>query len=131
MAALRLLLPAATVIPAPWNVLGLIPLALGVIINISADNAFRQAGTTVKPFEESNALLTSGVFRLSRNPMYLGFALILVGVAIMLQAITPCLVVPIFVILLDVVFIRVEEKMIAARFGRDWLEYKEQVRRWI
>lgn len=50
-----------------------------------------QAGTTVKPFQESTALITDGVFRLSRNPMYLGFVLVLTGIATLLGSLTPWL----------------------------------------
>ncbi|MBN1180513.1 MAG: hypothetical protein JXD18_14990, partial [Anaerolineae bacterium] len=56
MVALHFLLPVVTVIPPLWNLLGIVPLALGVMINLVADRAFHQACTTVKPFEESCAL---------------------------------------------------------------------------
>lgn len=131
MVALHFLFPVATLIPLPWNLLGLIPLALGLALNFSADKAFQRAKTIVKPFEESTVLITDGVFRLSRNPMYLGFAFVLVGVALILGSLMPWLIIPLFVSLMDVVFIRVEERMLAARFGQVWLEYKTRVRRWL
>jgi len=125
------LLPVTTIIPLPWNVIGIVPLALGIAINIVADNALHKASTTVKPFEESSALVTSGAYRISRHPMYLGFVLILVGVAILLGSLSPCVVILIFVILMDQVFIKVEERMLGAKFGEAWLAYKRQTRRWI
>lgn len=131
MVALHFLFPVATLIPLPWSLLGLIPLALGLALNFSADKAFQRTKTTVKPFEESTVLITDGVFRLSRNPMYLGFAFVLVGVALILGSLMPWLIIPLFVSLMDVVFIRVEERMLAARFGQVWLEYKTRVRRWL
>lgn len=131
MAALHLLLPVMTVIPLPWNVLGVIPLALGIVINIIADNALHKADTTVKPFEESTALVTSGAYRISRHPMYLGFVLVLIGVAILLGSLSPCVVILIFAILMDQVFIKVEERMLEARFGGEWRAYKHKTRRWI
>ncbi len=73
---IHFVLPVATVVPPVWNLLGIIPLLLGVVINLLADRDFHRAETTVKPFQSSTALLTTGVFRLSRNPMYLGFVLI-------------------------------------------------------
>ena len=85
MAALYFLFPAMRIIPPLWNLFGLVPLALGVIINLAADKAFHQANTTVKPFEESSALIMHGVFRVSRNPMYLGFVLMLIGIAVLLD----------------------------------------------
>ncbi len=131
MAALHFLFPGAMIVPLPWNLLGLVPLAGGIAINLMADSAFHKAGTTVKPFQESTALITDGVFRLSRNPMYLGFVLVLIGIAALLGSLTPWIIVPLLAVLMDRVFITVEERMLQARFGQAWLEYKAQVRRWI
>jgi protein-S-isoprenylcysteine O-methyltransferase Ste14 len=131
MVALNFLFPVRRIIPFPWDLLGLIPLALGAVLNLSADNAFRRAKTTVKPFEESAALVTDGVYRISRHPMYLGFVLILLGVAILLGSLTPFLIVPIFAIVIDRRFIVVEERMLAEKFGQAWLDYKARVRRWV
>ena len=81
MAALALFLPVADVLSWPWRALGVVAIAAGVWLNLAADRAFKARGTTVKPFERSSVLLTDGVFRITRNPMYLGMILILVGVA--------------------------------------------------
>jgi protein-S-isoprenylcysteine O-methyltransferase Ste14 len=129
--ALHLLLPVVTVVPLPWNVIGIIPLALGIAINIVADNALHKADTTVKPFEESSALVTSGAYRISRHPMYLGFALVLIGVAILMGSLTPYIIIPAFVVLMDRVFIQVEERVLEARFGGMWQAYKQKTWRWI
>ena len=69
MVALHVLLPIAKIVGFPWNVLGLIPLILGLSLAIVADRMFHQRGTTVKPFEQSTALVSDGVFRFSRHPM--------------------------------------------------------------
>ena len=131
MLALHFLLPVYKIVPMPWNVLGVIPLACGIALNLVADRAFHQAQTTVKPFEQSAALITSGVFRITRNPMYLGYILILVGVALIVRSLTPYAVIPVFAILMDRVFIRVEEQMLEENFGQSWLEYAKKVRRWL
>jgi protein-S-isoprenylcysteine O-methyltransferase Ste14 len=131
MVALHLVAPAARLISSPWNILGIIPLAVGIVINVVADRAFRRAGTTVKPFQESSALIMTGVFRLSRNPMYLGFVLVVLGIAVITGSLTPLVVVPAFALLLDRNFIAAEERMLEERFGSVWLEYKKSVRRWI
>jgi protein-S-isoprenylcysteine O-methyltransferase Ste14 len=131
MIALHFLLPLVMIVPWPWSLAGIIPLALGAVINILADQSFKKANTTVKPFKESSALITDGVFRISRNPMYLGFALILIGIAVLLGSLTPFVVIPIFVILMDQIFIRVEEQMLEEKFVLTWLDYKRRVRRWI
>ena len=131
MLALHFLLPVYKIVPIPWNILGVIPLACGIALNLVADRAFHQAQTTVKPFEESTALITTGVFRITRNPMYLGYVLILVGVALLVRSLTPYAVIPIFAILMDRVFIGVEEQMLEKQFGQAWLEYAQKVRRWV
>jgi protein-S-isoprenylcysteine O-methyltransferase Ste14 len=130
MLALHFLFPVAWIVPPLWNLFGLIFLVAGVIINLIADKAFHQAGTTVKPFEESSMLVTDGVFQISRNPMYLGFVLILAGIAILLRSLSPYLIVFAFVFLIDQTYIRVEEGMLAEKFGSSWEQYKSKTRRW-
>jgi protein-S-isoprenylcysteine O-methyltransferase Ste14 len=128
---LHFFLPVSELIDSPWNLLGAVPLVLGVVLNLVADRAFKEHNTTVKPFEESNTLITDGVFQISRHPMYLGFVLVLVGIAILLGSLSPYSVVIVFAILMEVLFISVEEKMLEERFGSAWHQYKAKVRRWI
>lgn len=131
MLALHFLFPVVQVIPLPWSLLGLVPLVAGLALNLIADNAFHKNNTTVKPFQESTVLIVDGVYRLSRHPMYLGFVLILTGVAIILGSLTCWVVVPIFVAAMEIKFIRIEENMLEEKFGSDWQVYKKKVRRWI
>jgi len=131
MAALHFLLPLKRIILFPFNLLGAIPLALGIAFNLIADRAFKKNKTTVKPFEKSTVLITGGVFGISRHPMYLGFVLILTGVAILMGSLTPYLVIVAFVILMHAIFVRAEEEMLEETFGDAWLKYKKRVRRWI
>lgn len=63
--------------------------------------------------------------------MYLGFLLILIGIALSLRLLTPYMVIIVFVILMNNVFIKVEEKMLEEQFGNTWLAYKKKTRRWI
>jgi protein-S-isoprenylcysteine O-methyltransferase Ste14 len=128
---LHFIIPIQYILHSPLNLTGLLPLLFGVWINVSADRAFKKANTTVKPYEESSALVQDGVFRLSRNPMYLGFVTILVGISILLRSISPYLVVVTFAILMELVFIRSEEKMLQETFGDQWEEYRLRVRKWI
>jgi len=131
MAGLHLALPWRQIVTFPWRLAGLAPLVLGLILNGAADRLLKQHDTTVKPFEKPGALVWTGVYGLTRNPMYLGFVLILLGVALLMGSVSPFLLVPLFVVLIDVVFIRVEERMMEAAFGKDWLAYQAKVRRWI
>jgi protein-S-isoprenylcysteine O-methyltransferase Ste14 len=131
MIGLHFVLPLLEVIHYPWSLSGLLPLLFGIVLNLIADQAFKRAGTTVKPFEESSALITGGVFHLSRHPMYLGMVLILLGVAMLMGTLTPFFVIPVFTLLIQNRFIAVEERMLEARFGADWVDYKARVRQWI
>lgn len=131
MLCLGFLFPIPRVISPFWNLLGLLPLALGILFNMSADRAFQQVHTTAKPFAQSSTLVTEGVYQISCNPMYLGFALVLIGIAILLRSLLPYLVVAVFVLLNDQVFIRVEEQMLADQFAGQWEVYRKQTRRWI
>jgi len=131
MAILHFTFPGAIVIPQPWNLAGVIPIALGITINLIADKRFHEANTTVKPFEESSKLVADGVFRISRNPMYLGFVFILTGIAILLGSLSPFVILILFWIAMEKVFIETEEKMLAVRFGSQWTEYKTSVGRWL
>lgn len=131
MVVLRFLLPMRLIVTFPWTLLGLAPAALGVVLNLVADQAFKKNQTTVKPFEKSTSLLVDGAYAISRNPMYLGFTLILLGIAVFLGAITPFVVVPVFAGLMEFAFIRVEESTMEETFGQAWHVYKTKVRRWI
>lgn len=115
----------------PWNLVGLIPLAAGVALNLLADAAFKKAHTTVKPFQKSSALITKGVFSISRHPMYLGLVLILLGLAVLMGSLSPLIVIIVFAVLMEQVFIRTEEKMLGNQFGPTWNAYKNKVRKWI
>lgn len=131
MTALHFLLPLAGMISGGWRLAGFLPLGVGIGLNIIADRAFQEAETTVKPFEASTTLITSGVFRISRHPMYLGFGLILVGVALLWGTLSPWLVIPVFGLLMNKIFIQAEEKMLEEQFGEIWLAYQARVRRWL
>ena len=131
MAALHLLLPLSVVVPFPWNLAGLAPLAAGIILNLLADAALKREHTTVKPFEESTALVTTGVYGISRHPMYVGMLLILLGLAIFAGSLAPFAIVVIFAILMERLFIRREEQMLARQFGNAWDDYKGDVNKWL
>jgi protein-S-isoprenylcysteine O-methyltransferase Ste14 len=131
MLLLYFLFPVVRIVSFPWNLLGAVPLIVGVFINLVADDVFKKHDTTVKPFETSNVLITDGVFQITRHPMYLGMVFILSGIAVLLGELSPFVVVPVFAYLMDTVFIRVEERMLEEQFPHTWEEYKKRVRRWI
>lgn len=129
--ALHFFFPIIRLIHTPLNLLGLPAIIFGVWINIEADRAFKRAQTTVKPFEDSNTLVQDGVFRLSRNPMYLGFAAILLGISILLGSLSPFFIVILFMCLMEFLYIRTEENMLREDFGDEWEQYRLRVRKWL
>ncbi len=131
MVILHLTLPGPRVVAFPFTFLGVLLLLAGVALNLAADEALKRAATTVKPFQESAALVTGGPFSVSRHPMYLGMVLGLLGVAILMGSLAPLLLVPLFALVVQREFIRVEERMLDARFARAWQAYKAKVRPWI
>ena len=131
MAGLHYLWPVARYISFPVNLIGLVPFGAGVVLNIAADRQFKRHQTTVKPFQQSSALVTGFPFSLSRNPMYVGVTLWLVGLALLLGTVTPWVPAVAFAILMDLRFVRVEERMLAETFGSEWESYRARVRRWI
>ena len=128
---LHLVLPLKQVVLFPYRLLALVPLLLGVALNLLADGVFKKAGTTVKPFEVSAVLITDGVFRLSRNPMYLGMVLIVLGIALGLGSLSSLLVAVALPAVLDRAFIVPEERMLEETFGEEFASYRRRVRRWV
>ena len=128
---LHLFIPVHQLMPYPGNAAGLLPLLLGIALNHISDKTLKRHGTTVNPFEEPTTLLTTGVFSFSRNPMYLGMVLILLGVALLLGSLSPFIIVPLFAIAMDRIFVNSEETILARRFGDQWKIYQANVRRWL
>lgn len=96
-----------------------------------ASIAFNKAGTPVVPFERSTALVVTGFYRWTRNPMYLGLVLILLGAAMLLGTLSAFLPIPVFVWIIQTRFIRGEERFLEDIFGNEYLAYKSKVRRWL
>ncbi|VAX37257.1 hypothetical protein MNBD_PLANCTO02-2361 [hydrothermal vent metagenome] len=131
MTFLHLFFPLFMVFPPPMNLCGLVFGVAGLFIFGWAARCILLAKTTIKPFHESTSLITTGPFRVSRNPIYLGMVLVLLGVAIWIGSLTPLLVVPFFILVIDTVFIRGEQQMLQATFGEEYTQYCRRVRRWI
>lgn len=129
--ASHLLFPAPMVIEPPLARLGLLPIVFGVVLNLWADSLFKKSRTTVKPQEMPSKLIVADPFRISRHPMYLGMASILLGEAIFLGSLLTFAFPLIFAILMEALFISKEEENLERAFGEEYLDYKRDVRRWI
>ena len=131
MLLLHLLLPLHSIIGFPSSLVGMVLLIFGLGISVWGSSVFARLGTPVKTFEQPRRLVTYGLFRYSRNPMYLGFVLALLGIALALGTLSPLLGVAFFFLVADRGYIPYEETMLAQKFGRDFQAYQAQTRRWL
>lgn len=116
----------------PWRRgLALGGIVMGIVIEGWAAGLLRRAGTALQPWKPTTALVKTGIYRFSRNPIYVGFGITYIGLAIGLNSplalafAIPCL----FVV--DRFVIQREERYLEARFGADYEDYKTSVRRWL
>jgi len=128
---LHFFFPIKQIILLPYNWLGFLFFFLGGILNIWTDQLFKKVNTTVKPFEKPSTLILKGPFKISRNPMYLGMALLLIGLGFVLGSIISFAGFVLFVAAMEIGFIRQEEKILLEVFGAEFEAYKKKVRRWI
>ena len=115
----------------PWTWAGAPLIVIGVSVIVSPALSFQRSETTVVPFKESSSLVVSGMYRITRNPMYLGMAAILLGIAVLTGSLTTFVVPVIFVPLLNRRVIRHEEAMLEEAFGDEYRDYRRRVRRWM
>lgn len=123
--------PLAQLFDGPIRYSGLILLALGVLFVGWGARAFARADTAIRPLEASTTLVTHGLYRFTRNPMYLGMIQILVGVCLLLGSVSPWLLIPGFILIIRNAFILREEAMLESTFGEQYCNYMFSVRRWI
>jgi protein-S-isoprenylcysteine O-methyltransferase Ste14 len=131
MLLLLLLFPSAGFLDFPARLLGALPLLVGLGLAVLGSNLFEKAGTNINTFADPDVLITDGLYRFSRNPMYLGFVLLLLGAAILLGS-TPALVVAAaYFLITDRWYIAFEERAMARVFGEAYRRYQQQTRRWL
>lgn len=98
---------------------------------MAANGQFQRMGTNVKTFNEPGKLITDGWFRFTRNPMYLGFLLILLGAWLLFGTATPVVGPLAFGIIANFWYVPFEERAMQAKFGAAYLAYQQRVRRWL
>jgi protein-S-isoprenylcysteine O-methyltransferase Ste14 len=124
-------LPTENMFPFAINLLGMIPLVIGIVFNLWTDIQFKRNNTTVKPDEIPSTLIISGPFALSRHPMYLGMSLILFGEAILLGSLGSFLIPFLFIIIIEKFFIPFEERTLITWFPEEYSTYQKRKRKWI
>ncbi len=115
---------------AAWGIGGVLVLC-GAALAGSAIVRFKGAGTTVRPDRASSALVITGPYKFTRNPMYLGLALVYLGITIAGQSVWALILLPVVLIIIQHKAIGPEETFLERRFGADYLTYKANVRRWL
>jgi len=125
--------PIAHVIGTPWNKIGIGIILVSALFDVWSIFLFFKKRTTSNPMKPENAsgLVTTGLYKISRNPMYVVMIIMLAGYAIWLGSITPFLVIPLCYWLMTEMQIKPEEKALIKKFGEDYQAYKDSVRRWL
>ena len=113
------------------QLLGGAVIVVGLLLLVTANGLFVRAGTDVIPFRKVSALVTTGVYRHTRNPMYLGMFAVLLGCAVTVGAASALLVPPLFAVIVEQRFIRPEEQLLREQFPGDYPAYCRRVRRWL
>ena len=111
----------------------LIIFLIGLVIALSGVFSFKQSDTTVNPTtpQETSSLVTSGVYKFTRNPMYVGFLFFLISWAVYLSSLASFITPVFFVLYINKFQIRPEEKMLSSIFGNEFYQYTKKVRRWL
>jgi len=128
---LHFLLPVKRIVYPPYTNLGWPLIVLGVTMNICSVRLLRKRNTTADFHGTPGGLVTDGPFRISRNPTYLSGVILLFGIAILLGSLITFAFPIALILILNGLYIPVEEAELEERFGTEYVEYKRKVRRWI
>lgn len=128
---LAVLAPGPRLLRGAWRWVGLAPIVAGVGLHWWAWRLFRRRGTTVRTDETARTVVTTGPYRFTRHPMYLGGVLILLGGSLAIGTVVPAVIVAAYGAVADRVFIPAEERAMAERFGETYHRYRSRVRRWL
>lgn len=129
--AIGLLLPVVGPAALPFRLIGVPVLIAGVLLTVRSASHFERAETNIKTFDDPGVLVGTGPFRFSRNPMYLGFTVALVGLSLIVASLSAFAGPALFWLLADRWYIPFEERRMAAAFGPAYRQYRSMVPRWI
>ena len=123
--------PVRPILNETWQYIGVGFMLVGFATLLGAARSFRKNATTIIPDGKPSALMEGGLFAYSRNPIYLAMVIFLFGSALAIGHIWALAVVPIFVLLVQQIWIVKEEENLEAEFGQIYRNYKMRVRRWL
>ena len=129
--ALEALLPGSDVSDLVAWILGGALLLAGLVLLFWFEQAFTRKKTPANPWRPTTAIATDGPYRLTRNPAYVGMALVYIGIALCSHALWVLLPLPVVLAIIDRGVIAREERYLERKFGQEYLDYKRRVRRWI
>jgi protein-S-isoprenylcysteine O-methyltransferase Ste14 len=130
-AILHFYFPIKQIIYFPYTLLGINGIILGFLLSAWGGISFKKLKTPLRPGEKPKKIVAKGPFTFTRNPMYLGNVLILIGIAVLFGSLVAFISPIILYFIMQFAFILPEEKLMEKTFGKKYLEYKRKVRRWI
>ncbi len=104
---------------------------MALLLLASFNTLFQRKGTAVEPWKPTTAIVTDGPFRFTRNPAYLGMALLYIAIALLADAFWVLVPLPLALALIDRGVIAREERYLEGKFGAEYTDYRTRVRRWI
>lgn len=113
------------------HVIGGVLIAAGIALLIVAAIGFRRAGTPPEPWQPTRAIVTTGIYAVMRNPMYVAMALIYLGIALAMNSVAALILFVPVIALIEWGAIRREERYLSAKFGEPYDAYRKSVRRWL
>jgi len=131
MIALQLFAPGPAWISSPERFAGVAVIALGLALVVMSIPSFVRARTSIHPDHTPSALIRTGLYRFTRNPIYLGNVIALLGIAVVMGVTTPFIVPFVFAMIIRKLFIEREEANLHDEFGSAYNDYCHKVRRWI
>jgi protein-S-isoprenylcysteine O-methyltransferase Ste14 len=130
-AGLQQLWPLRVGMPAAFENIGIVLAVVGVAIAILVNSSFNRAGTAIEPWKPTTAIVTTGFYAWSRNPIYVGFCFINIGIGIATSNLWIFIsFIPAALLLYHIAIVK-EEAYLERKFGEEYLSYKRKVRRWI
>lgn len=131
MLALHFWLPLAIFASPSLSMVGLVPLLVGLGVVVYLGRMYQAHRTNINTFAEPTALFTEGLFRYTRNPIYFGLVVSLLGIVLLLGSLSPLVVWILFVVVVDRYYIAYEELKLRRAFGEHYDAYRERTPRWL